>query len=1660
MRFGKRISAGLMTLALGFAVSTANAQPILQSLAITTATGSKIGIDKTVVVTASVFQSSADANLQVIAWLVSDGDGAATAYDVLFDGSVNTTVDPLFLDGLQSFSALDQGAVVSTAQDVLDCLQGDACQGAWKGAPLKDVNPANAEGPSVVVGRDVKSTAVGTAPTGLYTPLAGSGNFGDADPATTSVTNPSADVYTFTIALQIPASTGEFSDVSVAAIAYDGASYSTDILVTDVAEVVDVDGNRPSQDGITIDVNEGTDSQGAAYIKFADGTSNKDAAGSATHRVAGFVNGAGTRDVGKTGDQIRVDIDLNKDGVAGAGPQENAIKAPNSTLELILDIFGAEVTVNKSQAGAVLSHASLVSADVYDNLATTEAATTNFILYVEDEAGNRSSLNSAGSDGDGLGGDDATATGVTVAVSFVLDSTAPDISGNVQDNADPPVDVDPARAILLPADGDRISDGTIGDTDYSGVLDAADTRTVDDDGSALDSLKTDPLLSWELDEALRELKIEFVGSSNVVTISNAATAKFTHDALLADAVRYLDFTALTTGTANARTNKQSVAPTTNAGLAARIATSLVDGNSYAGVGDDLADGTYDIVVTPTDLAGNVGDAVTRSDVVIDMTEIVFKERFPTTASFGADATRDTINETTANTTFALSEAADSVKIIFDDIGVSDKDTCFVLSTTQLALTDEQTILIGPDLIDDTEYQITVVGRDLAGNFVLTAPDTLFFNVDFVAPTIAQFAVELVDDASPANVVLAGASNPFLAGKELLLRIKATDANGQTAVTFDEDVVVTITGGSPCADCDLTGDGVANTSDTTWSLSGSEFLVGSQTLTLTNEVAPETLTVSATDAAITFAGALDSIIAYDPEVYSKIIVDSPIAVDQGEKFRVNVTLADEFGNTRVNDNRFVEVTSNVPDAQLPVGAIAIKNGTGWFDAVFASGSTHTITVRDIVATSSPDVTISGTLADLDVDGTLALTGIDIDGTVTDTDDDNSTAGGAFNGDGTGTGAGTFAGDGNGTGTFTGTGTTTAYDSDNNGNNFVSGSIDVGVNAGPVAWNLDAPDAVDADDYMGASGDGDQGGFVILTFDASDDHATLDEYLIERQIETNYTTGATASALAWVSWGSVAPTPGAETMYVIVATLDSDEAAFAVSAVRGGVVAKQAFSVSDKVSTPYELMARTMQNSRELAQISVDAPVIATLAPEALAFAETGVVPRMKTGGEDRSRQAISNPARGIDNIPPAPVVFLKALDTQSDLGGSITLTWSKSVDDQLLTQSVPNAVGGAQTYTVQGVKAYNIYRKAGDGEFALIAQAGSGETTFLDQTVFNGMPYTYQVRPSDTDNIAETELVSSALAVRNNVRDAQGVLVRGLFGVDNRVDFDDFFVLADRFGQSASDASFDPAFDLSPNNKVDLDDFFVFVDNFGRSITGTGKVVPMLAGLNSDARLYIDAGSELPRIGEEMTLTLNLEDYVELRGYGLTVNFDAELLEFVGTSVDNGLLGEGTLAQPQRFAETDGQVSIGAFGDVASKGDLGVNLVFRSRGEIESSFIEITDAEVRDGGYGINNLPTPVSVRIETRPEVYALADNYPNPFNPETTLKYQLPESADVSLEIYNMLGQVVRTLVNENQSAGRYTLQWDGKNDSRHSLSSGIYFYRIQAGGEFQSVKKMLLVK
>lgn len=100
---------------------------------------------------------------------------------------------------------------------------------------------------------------------------------------------------------------------------------------------------------------------------------------------------------------------------------------------------------------------------------------------------------------------------------------------------------------------------------------------------------------------------------------------------------------------------------------------------------------------------------------------------------------------------------------------------------------------------------------------------------------------------------------------------------------------------------------------------------------------------------------------------------------------------------------------------------------------------------------------------------------------------------------------------------------------------------------------------------------------------------------------------------------------------------------------------------------------------------------------------------------------------------------------------------------------------------------------------------------------------------------------------------------------------------------------------------------------------------------------------------------------------------------------------------------------------------------------------------------------PVSVKQDkVRPIVteFDLKQNYPNPFNMNTTISYQVPKSAQVKLVIYNISGQIVKTLVNERQSAGHYSVQWDAK-----TAASGLYFYHISAG-EYSAVKKCLILK
>ncbi|MEZ4765761.1 MAG: FlgD immunoglobulin-like domain containing protein [Calditrichia bacterium] len=106
----------------------------------------------------------------------------------------------------------------------------------------------------------------------------------------------------------------------------------------------------------------------------------------------------------------------------------------------------------------------------------------------------------------------------------------------------------------------------------------------------------------------------------------------------------------------------------------------------------------------------------------------------------------------------------------------------------------------------------------------------------------------------------------------------------------------------------------------------------------------------------------------------------------------------------------------------------------------------------------------------------------------------------------------------------------------------------------------------------------------------------------------------------------------------------------------------------------------------------------------------------------------------------------------------------------------------------------------------------------------------------------------------------------------------------------------------------------------------------------------------------------------------------------------------------------------------------------------------------DNPTAIDDLPNPVADDFE-------LAQNYPNPFNPTTTIEYRLATAGNISLKIFNIAGQEVRTLVNAAQTAGRYSVNWDGRDNRGMPVASGVYFYRLETQAAVQS-RKMLLIR
>ena len=113
----------------------------------------------------------------------------------------------------------------------------------------------------------------------------------------------------------------------------------------------------------------------------------------------------------------------------------------------------------------------------------------------------------------------------------------------------------------------------------------------------------------------------------------------------------------------------------------------------------------------------------------------------------------------------------------------------------------------------------------------------------------------------------------------------------------------------------------------------------------------------------------------------------------------------------------------------------------------------------------------------------------------------------------------------------------------------------------------------------------------------------------------------------------------------------------------------------------------------------------------------------------------------------------------------------------------------------------------------------------------------------------------------------------------------------------------------------------------------------------------------------------------------------------------------------------------------------------------------------NGYYNANLIVSGIDLFDDRLPLEFTLKQNYPNPFNPTTIIGFQLPEASDVQLVVYNILGQKIKTIVDQKLEAGIYSAVWDGTNDNGQPVSSGVYYYQLNSG-KTSMTRKMLLMK
>lgn len=572
--------------------------------------------------------------------------------------------------------------------------------------------------------------------------------------------------------------------------------------------------------------------------------------------------------------------------------------------------------------------------------------------------------------------------------------------------------------------------------------------------------------------------------------------------------------------------------------------------------------------------------------------------------------------------------------------------------------------------------------------------------------------------------------------------------------------------------------------------------------------------------------------------------------------------------------------------------------------------------------------------------------------------------------------------------------------NSAANFIT-DVNVYYNGSSVGSSIGAPSDLKVYDVPN-----DNGGFVYANFTKSADHLTaVNSYQFYREVTV------VDSTKAWVLWATVdAGAPDADgKLTVIIPTIWNDDSSWKVAASTGKLISEGA--VAGKTAADAIPMAEVVYNNGAAkAAIAVEGPT-SNMVISSYSDAVSGAA---------------------IDNIAPSALTSVTAADNEG-AGTGVLVSWVAPADHGVVDQYQFNGV----TNFIYGVDSYEVYRKtAGDQNYVLAGSAVSGSTSFVDNVADGSSIYTYLVKAVDSAHSVET-VVPGRVMAGNGTSD---------FNADGSTSLGDLVLLGTMWNLSSTNPNFIANFDLNHDGQIGLGDLVILGSNWN-----TAAKVAKAAGEVPMSNVAFNMAPSFNEGSKMYFVSINTKDATSINGVSFSLKYDAAKFQFVSDSVTGlgdipmvkadqaGIIDIASLYQSEKF---NGTITLG-FKALDAKSDMNVEMV---------------NAEVALNGV-VNSVKNAETVMLKALPQTYALSQNFPNPFNPTTTIEYSIPTTGNVSLVIYNVAGQKVRTLVNGTQAANFYKVVWDGKNDNGMTVGTGTYFYKL-VSGNYSKIVKMTLMK